>query len=82
MKRFMHCPFCGETEGVRLYNESRGVSFPYNHCVVCDGCGLRGPTEESHVSKDTAREAAIDSWNKRISHDEDISLRTAFALGG
>ena len=88
VKRLLHCPFCGEQERVRLYDASDDEPHANSRVrafhVRCDACGCRGPLEISAVlggkAKAIATDAAIDGWNLRISHDEDLVLRTTFAL--
>lgn len=76
--RLKHCPFCGETERIRLYNPVSQSGSLYQ--IVCDACGALGPFGASMVSPDVAKQAAIDGWNDRITHEEDVALRVAFSL--
>lgn len=55
---FSPCPFCGETEQLRLHNQSK------NHYVECLICGARGPMG---YEKDcgVGKANAISAWNRR-----------------
>ena len=63
------CPFCGETQHLRLCRNKGGHSLDIELdtyqavdgtlSVICKNCGCRGP----EVS--TVYEAAWDAWNKR-----------------
>jgi transcription elongation factor Elf1 len=81
MTPLMHCPFCGEIEGICRFNAQRATDSKLlsRYVIVCDTCGAQGPTEES-TQRNTAILTAADSWNRRISHDEDLTLRVAFKL--
>lgn len=79
----MHCPFCGEDAELNVqYTRSPGTGTQwktYTYFIVCTICGTRGPTVES-TTLDVARDGAVDGWNTRITHDEDLAGRMAFAL--
>jgi Lar family restriction alleviation protein len=77
MKRLMHCPFCGEDEAVRPFRTDAGTATVYR--IVCDVCAANGPIEES-MTPHIALDAATERWNNRITHEEDVALRTAFAM--
>ncbi len=73
----MHCPFCGSDSDVRPFRQVSGLHFTYY--ITCDICGTKGPAESS-IQQSVAKETAIRGWNNRITHDEDLALRTAFKL--
>lgn len=77
--RLKHCPFCGEEESVVLESVGLTQSVSYRYCIRCRTCDARGPEAESLTSS-VARDAAVSRWNDRLSHAEDLSLRTAFEL--
>jgi len=76
--RLAHCPFCGEDQQISLSSDLSEQKRAWTRRVLCV-CGAAGPICES-LNQDTAKQAAIDSWNNRITSDEDIALRVAFAL--
>jgi Restriction alleviation protein Lar len=78
--RLMHCPFCGETEriGVSIYGSGQ---LSHDRHVRCSACGACGPMGESATSARMAVRAAEQGWNEnRITHEEDVALRTAFVM--
>jgi hypothetical protein len=78
--RLMHCPFCGETERIRLRVGQALSSNVIHQCsVLCDYCFTNGPNGES-INLAVARQAAVDGWNNRLTHTEDLVLRTTFKL--
>jgi Lar family restriction alleviation protein len=75
--RLMHCPFCGEEERLRPFAVQVGIAARY--CVTCDACGAQGPPTDS-VHREVSKQTAIDDWNDRLPHGEDLALRTAFKM--
>lgn len=83
----MHCPFCGETEKLRVVPDTSNGEvhgqparfYTYIFFVVCGECSTEGPNAESSV-KHIAQSQAASEWNNRLPHDEDLALRTAFVL--
>jgi hypothetical protein len=85
--KLMHCPFCGESEDLNVVadfsnNEvTAGARFQsFVFFVTCGRCVAEGPSAES-TDKAVAKESAINDWNNRLSHSDDLALRTAYALG-
>lgn len=80
MKRLMFCPFCGEEEKLEARNgDYAGLFFTF--AVCCDNCDTTGP-EETSSDRLIAKDAAINRWNERLPHDQDLALRTAFRMEG
>jgi Lar family restriction alleviation protein len=73
----MHCPFCGEDEMISPKVKPDGRS--YVRWVQCGTCDMRGPPATS-TDAQVATQTAINSWNNRMTHHDDLALRTAFAL--
>jgi hypothetical protein len=62
------CPFCGEGMNSEEFEvEDMGSGPPPARCVVCGGCGARGPMGYGRGRGDTwgAVDAAKVEWNKR-----------------
>lgn len=60
------CPFCGGRARVcGVFPMAAGGSFA--RCVRCDECGAHGGMFVVHAGSlpDTARERAVEAWNKR-----------------
>lgn len=61
MTDIMPCPFCSETEMLRVDSKED------NSWIVCDGCGAHGPRVHVKSGSEDEYRAAAYSWDQRIS---------------
>ena len=62
MAKLKACPYCGETEYLRVHNQSK------NHYMECLQCGARGP-ENTDKDCGMGKNKAVDGWNHRSRYE-------------
>ena len=64
------CPFCGEVEGLVLWDYDALFDREYTVCVSCARCHLFGPVAskdlEATASLQDLRNLATQRWNRRV----------------